>query len=230
MANLLVVPLAGLLTTGGVLTLAVATLSEPLAHTLFQSLWVLLVALRLVVRAFAALPGAIVYVPPPPPVAVAAAGLALLVLPWVRGSPPRSASPRSPSARRGPCGIVAGWARAVSFLDVGQGEAILVRAPDGSALLVDTGGGGPDAGTAASAWSSRSFGGSASAAWRPSRSPRARPITPAVCLGSSRASPSTRPGSRRAARQRAGRPRSRRAGSRSMPSSGATAAGSARSW
>ena len=147
-ANLFVVPLAGLLTTGGLLTLAVATLSEPLAHTLFQSLWALLVALRLVVRVFAALPGAIVYLPPPPPVAVAVAALALLLLPRVRGATATlgivalavaAASATLASAR--PDGL----ARIV-VLDVGQGEAILVQAPDGSALLVDTGGGGPGRG------------------------------------------------------------------------------------
>jgi competence protein ComEC len=147
-ANLLVVPLAGLLTTGGLLTLAVATLSEPLAHTLFQSLWILLVALRLVVRVFAALPGAIVYLPPPPPMAVAAAALALLLLPLVRGATATlgvvalavaAASATLASAR--PDGL----ARIV-VLDVGQGEAILVQAADGSALLVDTGGGGPGRG------------------------------------------------------------------------------------
>jgi competence protein ComEC len=147
-ANLLVVPLAGLLTTGGLLTLAVATLSEALAHTLFQSLWVLLVALRLVVRAFAALPGAIVYLPPPPSLAVAVAALALLLLPRVRGAAATlgvaalavaAASATLAAAR--PDGL----ARIV-VLDVGQGEAILVQAPDGSALLVDTGGGGPGRG------------------------------------------------------------------------------------
>jgi competence protein ComEC len=147
-ANLLVVPLAGLLTTGGVLTLAVATVSEPLAHLLFQSLWILLVALRLVVRAFAALPGAIVYVPPPPTVAVGAAGLALLLLPWARGylatvgvvALAAGASIATIAARQ-PDGFVR-----VTVLDVGQGEAILVQAPDGQALLVDTGGGGPGRG------------------------------------------------------------------------------------
>jgi competence protein ComEC len=144
-ANLLVVPLASILTTGGVLTLVVATVSEALAHPLFQSLWVLLVLLRLVVRACAALPGAIVYVPPPPALALAAAALALLLLPRVR-------------TRAGALGIAAlvtgatlatlvaarpdGLAH-VLVLDTGQGEAILVQAPSGEALLVDTGGGGP---------------------------------------------------------------------------------------
>jgi competence protein ComEC len=147
-ANLLVVPLASILTTGGVLTLAVATVSKPLAHPLFQSLWLLLVLLRLVVRACAALPGAIVYVPPPPALALAASALALLLFPRVR-------------TRAGALGLAAlvGGATVATIvaarpdglahvlvLDTGQGEAILVRAPDGEALLVDTGGGGPGRG------------------------------------------------------------------------------------
>jgi competence protein ComEC len=147
-ANLLVVPLASILTTGGVLTLAVATVSDALAHPLFQSLWLLLVLLRLVVRACAALPGAIVYVPPPPMLALGAAALALLLLPWVR----------SRVGALGVMALVAGATLAtlvaarpdglahVLVLDTGQGEAILVRAPEGDALLVDTGGGGPGRG------------------------------------------------------------------------------------
>jgi competence protein ComEC len=147
-ANLLVVPLASVLTTGGVFTLVVATVSRTLAHPLFQSLWLLLVLLRVVVRTCAALPGAIVYVPPPPGLALVAAALALLLLPRVR-------------TRAGTLGIAALVAGAtlativaarpdglmhVLVLDTGQGEAILVRAPGGEALLVDTGGGGPGRG------------------------------------------------------------------------------------
>jgi competence protein ComEC len=147
-ANLFVVPLAGILTTGGVLTLAVAALHEPLAHLLFQSLWLLLVTLRLVVRAFAALPGAVVDVPPPPLLAMVSGGLALAVAPVARGR----------AARLGVAALALGAAAGtiagirpdglirVIVLDVGQGEAILVRAPNGQALLVDTGGGGPGRG------------------------------------------------------------------------------------
>ncbi len=147
-ANLLVVPLAGLLTTGGVLTLAVATVSESLAHPLFQSLWLLLVLLRLVVRAAAALPGAIVYVPPPPALAMVAAGLALVLLPWIRG---RSATLGVAALALGAGALTIAAARPdglvrIVVLDVGQGEAILVQAPDGPAFLVDTGGGGPGRG------------------------------------------------------------------------------------
>jgi competence protein ComEC len=143
-ANLLVVPLAGALTTGGLLTLAAATLWEPVAPPLFQSLWLLLVALRLVVRAFAALPGAVVDVPPPPALAMAAAALGLVLAPIVRGRVAwltialltLGASAATIAPLR-PDGLVR-----VVVLDVGQGEAILVRAPEGHTLLVDTGGGG----------------------------------------------------------------------------------------
>ena len=147
-ANLVVVPLAGLLTTGGVLTLAVAVVHEPLAHLLFQSLWLLLVTLRWTVRAVAALPGADVYVPPPPALAMAAGGLALALAPWARGRMARVAVAALTLGAVGgtmaglrPDGLVR-----LLVLDVGQGEAILVRAPDGQALLVDTGGGGPGRG------------------------------------------------------------------------------------
>jgi competence protein ComEC len=147
-ANLVVVPLAGLLTTGGVLTLAVATLHEPLAHLLFQSLWLLLVALRLVVRTFATLPGAEVYLPPPPALAMVASALALLLAPWARSRTARLAvvalalgAGAATLALLRPDGLVR-----VIVLDVGQGEATVVRAPDGQTLLVDTGGGGPGRG------------------------------------------------------------------------------------
>jgi competence protein ComEC len=147
-ANLLVVPLAALLTTGGVLTLAVAAVSEELAHPLFQSLWLLLVLLRLAVRVSAALPGAIVYVAPPPVAAVAAIGLALLLVPWVRG---RWATAGLVTLVGGATMLTiwAAWPEGLLrlvILDVGQGEAILVQAPEGAALLVDTGGGGPGRG------------------------------------------------------------------------------------
>ena len=147
-ANLIVVPLAALLTTGGVLTLAVAALSEALAHPLFQSLWLLLVLLRLAVRAAAALPGAIVYVAPPPAAAVAAAGLALVALPWVR-SRWAAAGVATLLIGAAAVAVAAAWPDGlvrVVILDVGQGEAILVQAPEGPALLVDTGGGGPGRG------------------------------------------------------------------------------------
>jgi competence protein ComEC len=143
-ANLVVVPLAALLTTGGLLALALATISATLAHLVFQSLWLLLVALRLLVRGFAVLPGAVLSLPPPPPWAIVVQGLALASAPLARGAaagfvviglaalgilPALGPTHRSGLAR-------------VLVLDVGQGEATLVRGPDGQAILVGTGGGG----------------------------------------------------------------------------------------
>ena len=144
-ANLLVVPLAAALTTLGLLAVVVAPASDVVAHAIFQTLWLLLLGLRHVVRAFAAVPGAVLHLPAPPPAALLAAGIALVALPLAR------------TARRrlgvGALAAVAAGATLwvylpdgrlhVLMLDVGQGEAILVRTPDGRALLVDTGGGGP---------------------------------------------------------------------------------------
>jgi competence protein ComEC len=147
-ANLVVVPLAGLLTIGGVLTLAVGALHEPLAHPLFQSLWVLLVALRWAVRGFAALPGAEVYLPPPPAPALIASGLALVLAPWARGWAARltvAGLALGSGAATLAAALPDGLTRLI-VLDVGPGEAIVVRAPDGKTLLVDTGGGGPGRG------------------------------------------------------------------------------------
>lgn len=143
-ANLVVVPLAGALTMLGFLALLVAAVSEGVAHLAFQSLWALLLVLRLIVRAFGALPGAVVYPPSPPPLALAASAAALLIAPVMTGI-------RGGAALLGLAGlaiITTGLGYLpdgrihVVVLDVGQGDAILVRGPDGQTLVVDTGGGG----------------------------------------------------------------------------------------
>ncbi|MGH7318928.1 MAG: DNA internalization-related competence protein ComEC/Rec2 [Candidatus Rokuibacteriota bacterium] len=144
-ANLVVVPIAAALTTLGFLAVLLATLSDGLAHLVFQSLWMVLLGLRLVVRIFAALPGAVIHAPTPPPLALGAATLALLLAPYA-GRRRVGALVLALSA----LGVLATARSAlpdgklhVLMLDVGQGEAILVRGPDGRALLLDTGGGGP---------------------------------------------------------------------------------------
>jgi len=144
-ANLVVVPLAAAITILGLVAVVLAVASATLAHLAFQSLWALLVGLRFVVRGLAALPGAMIHAPAPPPLALLAIVLALALAPLVTG--------RRSRVLLGGLATAAILATAAGFLpdgrlhvlvlDVGQGEAILVRGPDGQALLVDTGGGGP---------------------------------------------------------------------------------------
>ena len=143
-ANLVVVPLAAVGTTLGMLALLVALASASAADMLFQALWLVLLALRAAVWAAAAVPAAMVHLPAPGWTAILAwcgslalvpvlgarrwtraaaavclaAALALSVWPWVR--------PGDGKLR-------------VTFLDVGQGDSILVELPEGLRLLVDGG-------------------------------------------------------------------------------------------
>ncbi len=151
-ANLVVVPLAAAGTTLGMLALLVALASAVAADVLFQALWLVLLALRAAVWSAAAVPAAMVHLPAPGwaatlawcgalalvPVlgeqswgarrwtraaaaACLAASLALSIWPWVRPGDGRLR---------------------VTFLDVGQGDAVLVETPEGRRLLVDGGPGG----------------------------------------------------------------------------------------
>ena len=145
LANLVVVPLAALATTLGLLAVSAAALSDSVAHLAFESVWLLLLALRLVVRGFALVPLAVIYTPPVPTPALIAGALALLLGPVAAGWPQRLVVGALVTVSLG----LTAWTERpdgrlhMLVLDVGQGEAILLRAPDGRALLVDTGGGGP---------------------------------------------------------------------------------------
>jgi competence protein ComEC len=146
-ANLVVVPLAALATTLGLATLLLTLLHDGMGHLLFQSLWLILLALRGAVWIFALVPAAMIHLPAPHPatavsfyallallphwgfdrwlrrgiVILSALVLAATVWPWVRPSDGRLR---------------------VIFLDVGQGDAALVELPDGRRMLVDGGPGG----------------------------------------------------------------------------------------
>jgi competence protein ComEC len=145
LANLAVVPLAAGATMLGLLALGVTAVAGWAGHLLFQTLWALLVGLRLLVRGLAALPGAWIPIPPPPAWSVAAGGLALLLLPLAgaRRAHRVAVAALGLAAALGPAALLRpdGQLR-VLMLDVGQGEAILVRGPDGAAVLVDAAGGG----------------------------------------------------------------------------------------
>src|SRR5262249_29958788 len=81
LANLAVVPLAAVATVIGIVAVALAFVSAPVAGVAFEAVWPVLIALRAVTGWVAAIPGAIVHLPAPPWLAitsyVAALGLGL---------------------------------------------------------------------------------------------------------------------------------------------------------
>jgi competence protein ComEC len=146
-ANLAVVPLAGVATTLGMVALLVELGSATFAELLFHTLWLLLLALRAIVHVAAALPAAMVHLPAPGLLTIVAWYAALLLIPL-------AVAARRMRAIVGALLVtVAGlsawpWLRPtetmlrVTFLDVGQGDAALIELPEGPRLLVDGGPGG----------------------------------------------------------------------------------------
>ena len=154
--NLAVVPLAGVATVAGLLAVGVAFLSAGAAQVAFDAVWPLLLALRALVALAATVPGALVHLPAPHWVASAcyAGALALGLVWWrCRVERPRVGGPSGAAALLllALAAAVAAWPLLrppdgrlrVIVLDVGQGDAIVVEAPDGRVLLVDSGAGGP---------------------------------------------------------------------------------------
>jgi competence protein ComEC len=153
LANLAVVPLAAAATILGLLGVASSVVTEWLAGAAFGAVWPVLLGLRGAVSLAAAVPGAVLYLPAPSGGAIAcyAGGLGAALAAWHgsgRRRPLLAAAAASLLAA-----AIALWAwpmlapatgrLRVTILDVGQGDAIVVQAPDGRTLVVDAGPGGP---------------------------------------------------------------------------------------
>ena len=148
LANLAVVPLAGVATALGLVALLASLISEVGAELFFNALWLLLLLLRGAVWIAASLPAAMVHLPAPMLPATAGWYAALALLPWSASSRP---------ARRGAVALalLAGalsawpWLRPedgrlrITFLDVGQGDTTLIELPGRRRILVDAGAAGP---------------------------------------------------------------------------------------
>lgn len=151
--NLLTVPLSSGLLAAGILGVPAALIGLPVLPNLFGAAAALFArALGLAVEWLSGLPGSLVSAPSLSPLFLAVLGLFFVLLP--------SALRRRRGKTLfllGACIFIAGWAYgairdlvvrpvAVTFLDVGQGDAALVKLP-GRLLLVDAGPGSGETGS-----------------------------------------------------------------------------------
>jgi competence protein ComEC len=154
-ANLAVVPLAAAATILGLVGVATAAAGDWLAAAPFGAVWPVLLALRAAVTLAAAVPGAVLHLPAPGAAAIIgyAASLAAALVACHLRRRGRRWRPLGGAAALGALAAVSLWAwptlarssgtLRVSVLDVGQGDAIVVEAPDGRVMVVDAGTGGP---------------------------------------------------------------------------------------
>ncbi len=152
LANLGIVPLAGLATVLGLAAVAVSTASDALARVLFDATWPVLIALRTLVWLAASMPAALVHLPAPHWSAIIAytAGLGAALVAWrERQTHPRLGRVAGAAAFWLLAGavIVAAWPLVrpgdgrlhVTALDVGRGAAVVVEAPDRQTLVIAAG-------------------------------------------------------------------------------------------
>jgi competence protein ComEC len=153
LANLAAVPLAGVATVLGLVALTVSMVSETVSAWLFDASWPVLLLLRAVAMFAARVPGALVHWPAPHWTAVAAyaASLLLALVGWRTRT---NAGRVSAVSLAGAfwllvvASAVGAWSLVrpadgqlrVTVLDAGKADAVVVEAPDGTAMAFVAGG------------------------------------------------------------------------------------------
>jgi competence protein ComEC len=149
LANLAVVPLAGVATVLGLAAVAASVVSDLLAGALFDAAWPLLLLMRGVAHAAASMPGALVHLPAPSWIAIVAyavgLGAALTCWTW-RATHARVSAIAGAAAFWLLAGAVAAGAWPlvrpgdgrlhVAVLQVPRGQALVVHAPNRQTLVL----------------------------------------------------------------------------------------------